>query len=431
MRRRTASQLRFWESHAKFRLYRGGVGSGKTFAGCIEVFRQPPGSIGMVTAPTYPMLQDSTLRTFLDLARRGGILRDYLKGDRTAILAGGRTVLFRTADKPDRLRGPNLGWFYADEAALSDPHVWPILIGRLRLPPYRGWLTTSPRGNKNWSHTTFTKGGDSYDTIPASTRDAFWHPPEFVGSMEANYSADFARQEIDGEVLDDAQEGLLLGWWLDRLETVGRAEGMPPGPRRLGLDLGYGTGRDSFAAIVRDDLGILHGLEDSYVGVPQAAAMTAELSRAWGVRQEHIVYDAGGPGRDMARYLEAHRITEAVAYYGSGKGGPRAENRRSRVAWKLRQRLDPQRPTGPPADPDPTRYHPLFPPAPAAAVPQPPFALPAVRPWWPRLREELGELKYTTRARKVALETKEELAARLKRSPNLCDALFMTFDGEE
>ena len=346
-----------------------------------------------------------------------------------AILKGRRRVHFRTALDPEHLRGPNLSWIWLDEAALMKATVWGIALGRLRLAPRRAWLTTTPRGNRNWTHTTFEKGGETYRTIPASTRDAFWHPPEFVASMVANYSHDFALQELDGAVLDDAQEGLLPLWWLGAMETAFRGQGHP-GRRRLGADLGYGTGKDSFSMVIRDNLGILYAFECAYVGIPQAAQLIAEKSFEWGVGQEDITYDANGPGRDLPPYLESYRITEAMPYHGSSSGGPNAVNRRSRCAWALRQRIDPGRPMPMPGEVDLQGVHPLFRPETGGTIAriQAPFCLPADRPWWPRLKEELEELKFSTVARKVALEKKEDLAARLKRSPDVADALLMTFN---
>jgi cysteine synthase len=47
----TAPQRRFWLSRARYKLFVGGVGSGKTRAGVVEALRQPPRSVGMVLAP--------------------------------------------------------------------------------------------------------------------------------------------------------------------------------------------------------------------------------------------------------------------------------------------------------------------------------------------------------------------------------------------
>jgi hypothetical protein len=428
----TEPQRQFWAAGEKFVYFRGGVGSGKTVAGAVKAMSMPRGSTGMVLAPTYPMLRDATLRTFLDITRKAGVLRHWYKGEHTAVLAGNRTVYFRTAKDPEKLRGPNLGWFWPDEACLMNPLVWPIMIGRLREHPRKAWLTSTPRG-KNWVHDTFAKGGLEYALVRASSRTNLFQPEEFVRSMLDNYSEDFARQEIDGEVLDDFQEALLPEWWLDRMEQATAPKNAPAGRRRMGVDLGYGSGRDASTIIVRDDLGILWAMESSYVGVAQAAQLVSEWSQRLKVRHEDITFDAAGPGRDMPRYLEQYGIVDAVKYYGEQSGYHQATNRRSLVAWRMRERLDPQRPLA--WSPDGTeRRHPLFavPAAPSGVPTQHPFGLPTKdRSWWPRLREELKALKFTMVKRKVCLEKKADLIARLKRSPNLLDALLMTFNHAE
>lgn len=211
-RTQTAPQRRFWLSPAKYRLFVGGVGSGKTRAGSVEVLRMPAGSTGMVLAPTYPMLRDATLRTFLDLVQRAAILDTFNKAELTVRLTDGKTVLFRSADNPDRLRGPNLGWFWADEAALMDRDVWLIMLGRLRESPGRAWVTTTPRGF-NWLHDVFTNGGGDYAIARSSSRDNTFLPHDFVRSLEQAYTSEFARQEIEGEFTEPAGAVFKRSWF--------------------------------------------------------------------------------------------------------------------------------------------------------------------------------------------------------------------------
>jgi hypothetical protein len=67
------AQWAFVYSPARFSFYVGGVGAGKTFAGAARaVLRmiEDPGSLGLIGAPTYPMLRDATLRAFLELLPR-------------------------------------------------------------------------------------------------------------------------------------------------------------------------------------------------------------------------------------------------------------------------------------------------------------------------------------------------------------------------
>lgn len=194
--RGTKEQQGFWDDPAKFRAFVGGIGSGKTFAGCIEVLRQPSGSRGMIVAPTYRMLTDSTLETFRKIA--GPVVQDYNKSDMTMKLINGAEILWRSADNPDSLRGPNLGWFWGDEfAMLPTDETWDILIGRLRLLPSRGWVTTSPRGF-NWLYHTF-HNREGYSLINCSSRSNSFLPDGFVASLEAKYGGSWAAQEIEGE----------------------------------------------------------------------------------------------------------------------------------------------------------------------------------------------------------------------------------------
>src|SRR5580698_8061679 len=58
------SQQKFHDSKARFKGFSGPIGSGKSQALCHEAIRLSylnPGRTGLIGAPTYPMLRDSTL----------------------------------------------------------------------------------------------------------------------------------------------------------------------------------------------------------------------------------------------------------------------------------------------------------------------------------------------------------------------------------
>ena len=97
----------------------------------------------------------------------------------------------------------------------------------------------------------------------------------------------------------------------------------------------------------------------------------------------------------------------AVGHFGAGKGGKLYINRRTANAFAIRRRLDPHR----------ENYVPFY----CGGLPE-----------WPALRQELAELRTPVMEHeegqvKQRLEDKEELAARLHRSPDLLDALLMSF----
>ena len=69
------AQQAFLDSEARFSFYVGGVGAGKTTAGALRALAHAldyPGSLGLIGAPTYPMLRDTTQRTFFALLGEPG-----------------------------------------------------------------------------------------------------------------------------------------------------------------------------------------------------------------------------------------------------------------------------------------------------------------------------------------------------------------------
>lgn len=190
----------------------------------------PARSTGAVIAPTYPMMRDATLRTFLELSRKAGVLSQFNKGDMTVDLIDGKHILFRSADEPDRLRGPNLGWFYLDEAALMDAETWLIMIGRLREKPGRAWATSTPRGF-NWLYETFVNGGNDYEVIKSSTRANPYLPKEFIASLERSYTEDWRKQEIEGEFTDPTGSLFQRQWFTNTPERKCIVELAPEGLR--------------------------------------------------------------------------------------------------------------------------------------------------------------------------------------------------------
>jgi phage terminase large subunit len=161
----------------------------------------------MVVAPTYPMLRDVTQRTFFELLEQLGPPPYVFNKADGRLEVNGHVVLFRSADNPERLRGPNLNWFYLDEAALAKEKVWDILIGRLRVGEARGWITTTPKGF-NWIHNKwFEKRLAGYELINAHTEENWHLPRDYIADLKAAYTGEFARQELEGGFV--AFEGLV------------------------------------------------------------------------------------------------------------------------------------------------------------------------------------------------------------------------------
>lgn len=200
------AQYDFVVFKGRFAAFIGGVGSGKTFAGAVKALRAALTleGLGMVVAPTYPMLRDATLRTFLTIAAEAQ--PQFYKTEMRVQLVNGAEILFRSADEPDRLRGVNLNWAWIDEAALCPVGTWDVVIGRLRGDSTAGpcWVTTTPKG-RNWLYERQTEMA----VFRATTFDNPFLNRDFVASLQSAYSGNsaFARQELYGEFV--SFEGLV------------------------------------------------------------------------------------------------------------------------------------------------------------------------------------------------------------------------------
>lgn len=341
-------------SAARSRAFIGGVGSGKTMAGCAEAFRpEYAGATGAFVAPTFPMLRDATLRTFLGLCetveKQGWpVLAQFNKGDMVAEMTTGTTILFRSADDPERLRGPNLGFFYLDEAALMSRMTWDIMLGRLREKPGRSWLTTTPKGY-NWIYDLFvTQQLPGYELIKSSSRDNPYLPRDFIGSLEQAYAGSFRQQEIEGEFVQ--REGSLAQrQWFDIVDIV------PTGARRVR----YWDFAATEKKLSSDDPDFTAGVKLAYMdgvfyvehviherldpaGVDRLVLQTA---RADGLDVEiGIEQEPGASGKAMAAYMirllagynvrantaSGDKVTRAMPWFAQAQGG---NVRLLRAAW--------------------------------------------------------------------------------------------------
>lgn len=215
------TQRAFLSSEAMIRLFVGGIGSGKTFAGVLALLSQPPGTVSMVCAPTYRVLKDATFPGFMSVGRK--FVRDHRRSDMVTTLHNGHKILWRTAVEPDRLRGPNLGFVYVDEAAsIQTSEVFDVLLGRLRLSPGRIIITTTPKG-QNWVY-DLAHGGDA-EVFRCSTRDNVHLPGHFYEFVRKQYTSELALQELEGDFVDFSG-GLFKREWFTLVERQDVPEGL-------------------------------------------------------------------------------------------------------------------------------------------------------------------------------------------------------------
>jgi len=206
------SQRKFHGSTARFKGFSGPIGSGKSQALCQEAIRLSylnPGRQGLIGAPTFPMLRDATLTSFLEVLASNGIRHELNKSELVLLMKDtGSRIYFRSVDDFERLRGTNLAWFGLDELTYTAEEAWLRLEGRLSDPRASrlcGFGVWTPRGF-DWVYRRFVRNVIAgYEVVlakPFENRHVLDRVPDFYERLRGSYDRKFYEQEALGEYLN-------------------------------------------------------------------------------------------------------------------------------------------------------------------------------------------------------------------------------------
>jgi hypothetical protein len=165
--------------------------------------------MGLLGAPTFPMLRDATQATLFEILDGNGIPYEHNKAENTLVFKETRSkIVFRAVDEFERLRGTNLAWFGLDELTYTQEEAWLRLEGRLRDPKAGrlcGFAVWTPKGY-DWVYRKFfgTTGG-KYEAVVASAfenRFLLTKIPDFYTRLQDSYDPKFYQQEVLGAYLN-------------------------------------------------------------------------------------------------------------------------------------------------------------------------------------------------------------------------------------
>ena len=259
------SQQRFHDSEARFKGFSGPIGSGKSQALCQEAIRlsyQNPGRTGLLGAPTFPMLRDSTLTSLTEILERNEIPFEWNKGDNILTMKdSGSRILLRPVDDFDRLRGTNLAWFGLDELTYTQEGAWLRLEGRLRDPKATrrcGFAVWTPKGF-DWVYRKFiahpVEGYEAILAQPFENRFLLDEVPDFYDRLRSSYDENFFRQEVMGDYLN-VRGGLVYSSF-DRRRNVKELEPVYGLPLLWALDFNVDPLCSLVAQKVKDEVRVL------------------------------------------------------------------------------------------------------------------------------------------------------------------------------
>lgn len=269
----------------------GGYGSGKTRVGTIKaaaISCFTPSNRGIVGRLNGTDLEETTQRDLLDFLHEAKLLKEEPNARNHRALVHcidektGRNlgldseISFQHLDDPAHLRGRHVGWVWIDEGSEVKRAAWQNLIGRMRLPSYRGryraFVTGNPEGH-NWIYDfffdeaklkTITCGGEPGAHVPmcvdhddrkcnkrlrlqrraihCTSYENYFLPPEYIESMVNSFSADERKRYVEASF--DVFEGQVFKEFSHQTHVIQAPSSWPLGrppkewPRLLACDVG-------------------------------------------------------------------------------------------------------------------------------------------------------------------------------------------------
>jgi hypothetical protein len=189
-----------------------GYGAGKTrtlcaWATCMAL--DNPGCIGVLFAPTGPLVRDVLIRSLEDYWTELGIEFEFraspLPEFKLMLPMGVATVLCRSMENWMRIIGTNAAWIGADEIDTSKTEIArravEKFLGRLRAGNRRQLGMFSTPEGFGILHALFVEEGDKPDRklYRAKSTDNPYLPEDFIDGMRENYPPALLQSYIDGE----------------------------------------------------------------------------------------------------------------------------------------------------------------------------------------------------------------------------------------
>lgn len=198
-------QYKFVTSEYRTTVLIAGRGAGKSFAsGCLIANELQSGRSVLAMAPTYKDLEAVLIKETRDRLDDANVKYKYNKQNATITMKDKTIAYFRSTENPESSRGlTNVSTLVIDEGALVPFMAYLVAKACLRGKKVRKpktFVITSPKGKANWVSGLYYKD-DTY-SLHAKSSDNPHNGKGYVEGLRSDYDSHFARQELDGEILD-------------------------------------------------------------------------------------------------------------------------------------------------------------------------------------------------------------------------------------
>jgi len=293
--------------NTKFRAYVGGLGSGKTFVGCIDLLNfagRYPGMIQGYFGPTYPAIRDIFYPTFEEAAELLGFNVRIKYGDKEVDIFRGSvyygTIICRSMDKPGSIIGFKIARALVDEIDTLPKDkaslAWNKIIARMRLVidgvVNSVGVTTTPEGFL-FVYDRFARAPKaSYSMVQASTyENAEYLPPDYIDSLLETYPDELVSAYVNGEFVNLRSGTVYTGY--DRIGNRTDATMEEGEALKVGMDFNV-TNMSAVIYVVRD--GVWYAV-DELKQIYDTPAMVQTIKERYPKHSIRVYPDATGKNR--------------------------------------------------------------------------------------------------------------------------------------
>lgn len=205
------SQYSMLTCKEKIAFFVGGIGCGKSFTlghFALNMMQNYPKTDGLLVANTYTQLTNATIPALTNILDDLGVEYDLVMGGaKKHITIGDTKVFIYSLEKPNNIRGIEVGWVAGDEVAYSTAEAIKVVEGRKRCkngPSYSRYFT-SPNGF-NWLYDMVNKGITTFTMKTVENkrnlREGYY---EDQVELYGGETTPMARQELFGEFVNQTQ----------------------------------------------------------------------------------------------------------------------------------------------------------------------------------------------------------------------------------
>jgi len=221
----TEAQKGFIESSARFVLYFGGRGSGKTCAGGHKSLKKiEMGESGAVINPLFSDFKDSTWSEFKQWipwnmvvpSQRHRVNDEWQPSQPfKMVFLNGATVMCKGLKNPDSARGPNINWLWYDESRNDlTGMAWKMAIASVRVGENpQAWTTTTPMGMSHWLYEFFIEK-DLPDVVLKVMKEEGWDMDNLIDSYKGSITDN--KDNLDPGFYVSILSSYPSGWLKDR-----------------------------------------------------------------------------------------------------------------------------------------------------------------------------------------------------------------------